>query len=236
MAYLERDRLDGRAQRRTGIQDLSVPVATEHLRRGNRAQPQLFADMALDSGIDVRVGAHRARQLADCDDVPRSRQPLPIAPHLQSPERDLRTERRRLRVYPMSTADGRSVAELARAFGDGCFQARRRSRDPIHSAGHLQGKRGVDDVARREAVVHPCARRRANTLLDDVDERRDIVLRHLFALVDPVDIETGTLAHRTGVLFGNDAELSPRLDGQNLDFEPCTEARFVGEQTGDFGK
>ena len=103
-------------------------------------------------------------------------------------------------------------------------------------ARHLQRERGVDDVARREPVVHPRARRRPDLLLHDVDERGDVVIGDLLALVDRVDVETGALAHGARVGFGDDAEPRPRFDREHLDLEPRAEARLVGEQLGDLGE
>ena len=108
----------------------------------------------------------------------------------------------------------------------------RRSRGP----GQLQRQRGVDDVARREAVVDPGARGLADPLLDHVDERGDVVLGDELALLDRGDVEAGALAHRGRGVLRDDAELGPGLGGEDLDLEPGAEARLVGEEVGHLGQ
>ena len=55
------------------------------------------------------------------------------------------------------------------------LRRRRRSAD-VGGVAHRPAQRGVDDVGRRQAVVDPRAGRRADALLDDVDERGDVVV------------------------------------------------------------
>ena len=66
---LERERLDARSDRRARVEQLGMAVARDHLRRGNRREPERRADEVLDRGIDVGVRADRARQLPDRDRV-----------------------------------------------------------------------------------------------------------------------------------------------------------------------
>src|ERR1700675_2527161 len=65
VADLERERLDRRPDRRARVHDLGVAVAGQHLGRGNRPQAELLAHVALDRGVDVRVGPYGAGELAD---------------------------------------------------------------------------------------------------------------------------------------------------------------------------
>ena len=78
--------------------------------------------------------------------------------------------------------------------------------------------------------MHPGALRLADALLHDVDERGDVVLGDQLALVDRGDVEAGALAHRDRGRLRDDAELGPRLDGEDLDLQPGAEARLVGEE------
>ena len=112
----------------------------------------------------------------------------------------------------------------------------RRGKDPVERARHLERERGVDDVAGREAVVHPRARGLPDARLHDVDERGDVVIRHSFPLVHRGDVDPRPLAYRPRVVGGHDTELRPRLDREHLDLEPRAEARLVGEQVGDLGE
>ena len=73
----------------------------------------------------------------------------------------------------------------------------------------------------------------ADRLLHDVDERRDVVVRHGLALGDAGD-EGGVDDRRTGAAGGgvrgwHDAELGPGLHREQLDLEPEAEAGLVGE-------
>ena len=172
-----------------------MPIARQHLRGRHRREAEVLAHVALDRGIDVGVGADRARQLADRDRVRARSQPFAVAPHLHRPERELHAEGRRLGVDAVRATDHRRVAELA---GPGCdrrLQLGRGREDAIERARHLQRERGVDHVARREPVVHPRARGLTDALLHDVDERGDVVVGDLLALVHRGDVDPGPLAH-----------------------------------------
>ena len=136
----------------------------------------------------------------------------------------------------MRTADHRCVTELARSFGDGVLERGRGREDAVERTRHLERQGSVDDVARREAVVHPRRGGHAHTFLYDVDELGVVVVRHLLAFVDRGDIEAGSFAHRARVVRRYDTESRPSVDHEHLDLEPGAEARFVGEQLGDLGE
>ena len=53
MAQFGRDRLDCRARRRDGVEELRVTVPGDHLARRGRCQPQRRADVRFDGGFDV---------------------------------------------------------------------------------------------------------------------------------------------------------------------------------------
>jgi len=99
--------------------------------------------------------------------------------------------------------------------------------DRLHQH-HREG--GVDDVARREAVVEPRARRGPDALLHHVDEGGDVVLGGAFPLEDGLDGEVGPFPNGHRVGGGNHPQLGPGLGGQDLDFQPGAELRFVGEE------
>ena len=138
---------------------------------------------------------------------------------------------------PCVRPDHRRVAELACPGRDRRLELRGRGQDAVERPRHLQRERGVDDVARREPVVHPRAGGLPDAFLHDVDERGDVVVGDLLALVHRVDVERRPRS-RTGarVVVGHDAELGPRFDREHLDLEPRAEARLVGEQVGDLGE
>jgi hypothetical protein len=213
-----------------------VPIARDHLRRGHRAEPELPADVLLDERVDVGIGADGARELADRDRVAGALQAIEVTAHLHGPERELRAERRRFGVDAVRAPDHRRVAELARPTRDRRLQASRRTEDHVHGSRELQRQRGVDDVARRQPVVHPRARRLPDALLHDVDERGDVVIGGAFPLVHRLDVEAGPFANGAGVGLGDHTELRPCFDGEDLDFEPRSETGLVGEEVGDLGE
>src|SRR5262249_54107037 len=128
------------------------------------------------------------------------------------------------------------IAELARALGNGGLERSERVENAVEGARDLQRERGVDNVARRQAVVHPRARRRTDSILYDVNERGNVVVSDLFALVDRSNVKPGTSAYRVGVGLRNHAQRRPRFDRKHFDFEPGAEARLVGEQFSDLGE
>ena len=96
--------------------------------------------------------------------------------------------------------------------------------EQVGGAGQLQRERGVHDVARGEPVVDPGAFRLTDPVLDDVDERGDVVLGDQLARLDRGDVEAGALAHRDRSFLRDDPELGPRLGREDLDLEPRAEA------------
>ena len=175
-----------RADRRARVEELGVAVAGEHLRGRHRARAR---------GARTRTPRPRDRRSSRCRPRPRACRPRSrrgpgasrstVAAHLQRPERELGAERRRLGVDAVRAADHRRVAELAGPGGDRRPRARSAaSRSRSAARVERERQRGVDDVARREAVVDPGPRGLADALLHDVDERGDVVLGDLLALVD----------------------------------------------------
>ena len=107
VADLDRERLDGRAERRARVEHLGVTVAAEHLRGRDRLEAELLAHVGLDRGVDVGVRAHRARELPHRDHVPGRDEPPPFATELQRPEGELGAERRGLGVDAVGAPDHR---------------------------------------------------------------------------------------------------------------------------------
>ncbi len=213
-----------------------MPIARQHLCRRDCDQPQPLADVLLDSRIDVRVGAHRSGELAHGDRAPGADQSLTVAPHLQCPEGELEAERRRLGVDPVGAPDHRRVAELPSPNGDRRLQLRGSVEDQVAGLHQRHGEGGVDDVARRKAVVDPPSCRRPDALLHDVDEGRDVVVGDRLALVHGLGVEARPIADRGRVLPGDDAEIGPRLAGEHLHLEPGAEAMVVGEERRHLGQ
>ena len=181
---LERERLDARAERRARVQHLGVAVAGSTCVAGTGCSPRCSHTYRSTAG----------RRWSTCRPRPRACRP-------------------RSRRAPAQAARGRGAPACAQsasfmpnvvgsawmpcvrptigvsrnsraraAIADSSVG--RGAEDVVERARHLQRERGVDDVARREAVVHPRARGLADARLHDVDERGDVVVGDLLALVD----------------------------------------------------
>ena len=156
-----------------------------------------------------------------------------VAAQLERPERELAPEGDRLGVDAVGATGHRGGAVLAGSFGDGGLQRVDRIDDEVAGPHQRDRHGGVDDVVRREPVVHPLGGGAPDVLLDDVDERRGLVIGDRLAGTDLVEGEGGPLPDRHGVLDRDDAQLGPRLAGEDLDFQPGGEPRLVGEEPGD---
>ena len=117
---LERELVErGRADGERGEQ-LRVPVALDDLRRRRRRlEAEALAGDPLDLGVDRRVLADGARELADAHALERARDARACAVELERPHRELQTERRRLGVDAVRAADAEREPVLLRARDDG---------------------------------------------------------------------------------------------------------------------
>ena len=90
--------------RRARPQQLGVAVAGDDLGGGHGREPERAAHVGLDRGVDVGVGAHRARQLPHRHRVARGAQPAAVAVGLQAPQRQLGPEGGGLGVHAVGAA------------------------------------------------------------------------------------------------------------------------------------
>jgi hypothetical protein len=114
MADLGGESLERRPRDGDGREQLGVAVPMSDLRRcrlDSQAQP--IAHERFDLGWSVRIGAHRAGDLADRHGVPGMCHPLVVAGKLERPIGQLETERGGLRPDPVGTSHhvGRPVLE-----------------------------------------------------------------------------------------------------------------------------
>ena len=175
---LGREAVERRGAQRERAEQLGVPVARDHLGRhriGLEPEP-LAGDRARPAG----------RWRRTCRPCPRagrrgtSRAPArrggAVAVELERPAGELPAERRRLGVDAVRAPDADRAAVLLGAADTIAQRARSTPASEQRAAvPDLQRERGVDDVRRREAVVHPAALR-PELLGDGVDERRDVVV------------------------------------------------------------
>jgi len=71
----------------------------------------------------------------------------PVAPHLQCPQGEFHTERRRFGMDAVRSPDHRRVAVFARPLGDRVLEPQRDLEDAVERARHLQRECRVDDIA-----------------------------------------------------------------------------------------
>ena len=92
----------------------------------------------------------------------------------------------------------------------------------------LQRERGVDDVRRRQPVVHPAAFR-AELLGDRVDERGEVVVGRQLDLGDALGRRHGAPARgsRAASRGGHRADLGPAVERGELDLEPARELALL---------
>jgi hypothetical protein len=144
-------------------------------------------------------------------------------------------EARRLGVHAVRPSDHHGVPVRQRQALHDREQALEAREQQIGRAAQLKRERGVEHVRRRHAEVHP-APGRPDRGADVLDERGDVVLRHLLELGDAPRIEGRALAHGAGVVLGDPPEARPRLDGEDLDLEPVGQPRLVGPHGGHLGQ
>jgi hypothetical protein len=106
---------------------------------------------------------------------------------------------------------------------------------------HERGaERGVDDIGRGQPEVHPRGLVERYPLLDDVDERRHVVVGHALALSHGLDerpVHLGrAFAHGHGRGGWDDAGGRLPLHRQQLHLEPQREAGLVAPQCRHVGR
>ena len=128
--------------------------------------------------------------LAGRDLVDGGREPAPAAIDLERPAGELQPERDRLGVDAVGAAHHQRVG-LAPGAGD---QRREEAvavaQEELAGVPELEGERGVDDVAARQAEMEVAALR-PDGLGDLADERDDVVVGRLLDLGDPLGIDGG---------------------------------------------
>ena len=207
---------------------------------GHRREAERGAHAGLDLGVDVRVGADGARQLAHGDAVAGGPQAAAVAVGLQGPQRELGPEGRRLGVHAVGAAGDGHVQQLEGARLERGHEGVEVGQQEVGRPGQRGAQRGVHHVRGGQPVVDVRAGRRADALLHDVDEGGHVVVGDLLALehVGHEDVvDRGRLGPAGGgVVRRHDADGGLRLGGQQLDLEPHGEAGGVAEQRGHVGR
>ena len=239
VAHLGGELLDRCSGARARPEVLGVTVACDHLGGRHRREAERLAHLSLDPGVDVGIRAHRARELAHGHRLARPAQARAVAVRLEAPQCELGPEGDGLGVHPVGATDHGRGPELDRPALERGDQLAASARQQVGRLCEGGAQGGVDDVARREPVVDPLAGRSADGCLDDVDERRHVVVGDPLAFGHRLDERgrglRGALADRLGLDLRHDTDGRERLGRQHLDLEPPRQASLVGEQGGHGG-
>ena len=184
----------------------------------------------LEVGRRRRVGADGAGDRADARLAEGALEPVGVAVGLEREAGELDAERRRLGLDAVRAADHQRVDVLARARGKRVDQLVRAAQDDLARRAQLERERGVEHVRRRQPEVDPAARV-ARGLGQDVDERGDVVVGDLLALLRRLDGE-GRGADRVELGGRRTVHLLARGD---LDLPPRLHPRLVGPDGADLG-
>ena len=229
VADLERELVERRRAHGERREQLRVSVALDDLRRRRRRlQPEALARDPLDLGVDRRVLADGAGELADAHAFERARDARARAVELERPDRELQPERRRLGVDAVRAADAERQPVLLRARDDRRERAVEAVEQQRSGLLDLERERGVDDVRRGEAVVEPAAGR-PELLGDGVDEGGRVVVQARFELGDALRVTEPSRARRISRNdVGRDrADLGPTFECGELDLEPARQLSLV---------
>ncbi len=158
VADLDREALDGATGDGDGGQERGVAVALHDLRaHGVRDQAQARQGGGLDLRRQLRVGAHRPRDLAGGQVVGRGAQAGTVTVELEGPRGQLQPERQRLGVDTVGAAHLQRAGVLARPGHDGADGSIEALQDEVGGGATLQGQAGVDDIGAGQAVVQEAA-------------------------------------------------------------------------------
>ena len=207
---------------------LRVPVALEDLAGGlRRADPEPAANVLLDRGVDLRVGAHRARDLAHRHGLTRPSQAVAIPVQLEGPKSKLVPEGRGLGVNAVGSAHHHGVPMGERTTLHDFQQSFELVKQQIRGLPKLEPERCVQQIAGGHAEVDPPSAR-PHRLRDALDEGGDVVVGRGLELVHALDGEGRPLADGSQVVLRDAPQAGPGLARQDLDPQPVPHPSFVG--------
>ena len=237
VADLGRDRLDRRADRRTGVEVLGVAVPRDDLGRRHRARAR--APRRRTPRPRGRCSSRCRPRRTACR--PRRRrvrgpQPLAVAVGLEAEERELcrRTSSARRACRGCGRRIG-GAGVLERPPLERRRRARRAASTSRSPPPHERRRqRGVDDVGRGEAVVDPEPAGGPiaswTTSTNAATSWSVTASRSCYGVDERGVDDRRPLAAGRGVARRGPRRARPRLDGEQLDLEPEPEPRLVGEQ------
>ena len=172
--------------------------------------------------------------MPDRDGLPGLAQAAAVTIGLQGPQGELGPEGGRLGVHAVGATGHRNVHELERPRAQRVDEAIEVDQQQVGRPGQRGAERGVHHVRGGQPEVDEGPGRRADAVLDDVDERGHVVVGDLLALqhVGHEDLVDGRRLGpaRGGILGRHHPDRSLRLGGQQLHLEPQAEAGGVGEE------
>src|SRR5205807_528324 len=121
-------------------------------------------------------------------------------------------------VDTMRPANNRCVFKFMSAICEGMNESRNPFKEQYSGLSALNGKRGIDHIARCHAEMDK-ARIRPDGLGNIRQEGNNIVLRLALDLIDPLRIESSFLADFLGYSIGNNAQLFLLLNSEKFYFK-----------------
>ena len=159
-----------------------MSVALQDLGRARRRlEAQTLARDPLDLGVDRRVLADRARELAHPQAVERMLDPQAVPVECERPAGELQPERRGLRMHTMRAAHAERFPMCLRLVDDDVERALDALEHERARFLDCEREGGVDYVRGGETEMEPTPVL-TEFVRDRVDERRDIVVRLAFEL------------------------------------------------------
>ena len=197
-------------------------------------ETELFCDMGFDPRVDVGERPDGARERAGRYFPTRGNETLAVAGEFGIVPGELEAKGRRLRMDTVAAADCRRVLVLESAALECAEQGVEIGEQQVGRLLQLHGKRGVEHVARRHALVHKA--RFGPDMLGEIGQECDrLVMDLALNLADAVDLESGALANRFCRTAGDDFKFFLRLAGIDLDFELDAEIVFRRPNPGHLG-
>jgi hypothetical protein len=211
-----------------------MAISADHLGGWHSTQIERLGNFIFNTWVDIAVGANRARQLADRNRVSRSLHASAITVDLQCPQSNLGAERRWLGMNAVGASD-HHCRTMGSCFANEHIQQRAEGRvDQLGGITQHRTPRRVNDIATRQSVVQPGSFWSTDAILGDVDERRNVVIRHYFAFCyrthEALVNLWRTRATRGGSGLGYGSIFGLRVEGVQFDFEISRKAGSVAEE------
>ena len=210
-----------------------MAIAGKHLRRQRiGSQAHFLADVLFDERVDARIGAHCTRNGARCGNLASLLQAGLGALEGPSPAAEFHAEHHGLSMNAMGTTHAQGVLEFKCTALAGFAELLHVGQNNVERLRDLVRQRGIAQVGRSHAIVHPTAGlffAFGNIGIDVFshvrEERNNVVVRHGLNLGNTIDGEVRMVANPLCVFLGDAAlpQLGLGLACEQLDFLPNVE-------------